>query len=40
MTKRKGLGRAVKRLCQKITELVNEVIALSLDFLNYFFEYT
>lgn len=37
MTERRELGRAVKRLHQKTTELINEVTALSLTFLNLFF---
>lgn len=36
MTKIRELGRAVKRLCQKTTELINEIIALSLAFLIHF----
>lgn len=37
MTERRELGRAVKRLHQKTTELINEVTALSLTFFNLFF---
>lgn len=38
MTKRRELARAVKRLRQKTTEFINEVIALSLALLiNYFY---